>query len=365
MNICFFGSYNHKYPRNKILLDGLINNGIKISHCHSAYGNFLFRYFDLVLKFISHFTKTDVIYVAFVGQLDMPIAWVLGKIFRKKVVFDMFYSMYDTYVFDRKSTSPNSIKAKSYYWIDRISASLADLVITDTLANTNYYSHNFKVPYKKFRRLFAGGDNIFFKPGITDKPNHKIIVEFHGSFTRLSGAEYFIKAAKILEKFSIKFWFIGDSKIYKYPFELIKKIQPKNLRIYPFLKLHKLANLIQKSDITIGHLGSTQKALRVISNKTFEGLGCKKAVIVINSSANKELLTDKVNALFVKPGDAEDLADKILILVKDSKLRIKIANNGYKLLKLHLTNTLIARQFIKYITELNKSDKKNNLTRIS
>ncbi len=351
MNICFFGSYISDYPRNKILINGLEKNGCTVLQCSSSEGSILRRYPQLIRQFWPLKREISIIYVAFFGHLDMPLAWLLARLTGKKVVFDMFYSMYDTYVFDRQSVTPRSLQAHFYFWIDKIVATLADIVITDTKTHGNYFIKTFGLKPQKFRRVFVGGDETIFRP-VKKKSSAKalvnkgkIIIEFHGWFTRLHGAEYYVQAAKLLEKEkNLQFLLIGSTVNYPLPIELYHQLKPKSMRYYPEMSVDKLAQLVARSDISIGHIGITEKARSVITNKTFHALASRVAAIVGDSKANRELLANRKNALLVKMGNPEDLAANIKLLAKDKRLRKKIADNGYHLFKQKLTNKNLGHQ---------------------
>ena len=352
MRICFFGSYSPDYPRNKILLDGLEKNNVKVYHCRSIEGSVVKRYPELLKKYWSLRKKIDVIYVGFVGHLDMPLAWVLARLTRKKVVFDMFYSMYDTYVFDRKSAKPGSFRAHTYYLIDKIAGTLADVVITDTKTHGQYFIRTFGLNPRKFRRIFVGGDETIFSP-LKKKRSEKIVVEFHGMFTRLHGAEYYVQAAKMLEnEKNLEFLLIGSTSNYPLPIELYNKLKPKTMNYFPQMNVGELARVVASSDISIGHIGETEKARSVITNKTFHALACGVAAIVGFCPANKELLINRKTALFVKMGDPKDLSQKIKKLAKNTKLRRTIAKQGYKLFKSELTNEQLGKQLISIFNTL-------------
>lgn len=346
MNICFFGSYDPGYARNKILIDGLEKNGAKVLHCNSRYGSFLQRYPDLIYQYLRVFKQVDIIFVAFVGHLNVPLAWGLARLTGKKVVFDMFYSMYDTYVFDRQNTSTGSARAWLYYCIDAIAATLADAVVTDTKSNAKFIINTFHQNPHKFHRIFVGGDDTLFKPR-SKKIKKTVIIEFHGMLTRLQGAEYFIEAAKKLENHKeMKFWFIGDSLGYDVPLQLVHKLRLTNVSIFPKMPLAKLAEKVAQADITVGHLGITDKAHRVISNKMYHALFSRTALIAPNIEATRELLRDRIHALFVKPGNPDDLAAKITLLVKDKSLRLRLAEKGYGLVKKNLNNVQIGKDLL-------------------
>jgi|SRR3989344_6486853 len=353
MKICFFGSYDPYYSRNKILIDGLQKNGAVIFHCLSLKDNFILRYGELIKRFWSIQKKVDILFVAFVGQLNMPLAWFLGKITGIPVIFDMFYSMYDTYTFDRQSVKPLSLKAVFYYSIDKLSAILANIVLVDTYANRDYFCQLFSINKSKFVRIFVGGDDTLFIPPKRTKKGKVITIEFHGMFSRLSGAEYYIEAAKLLENEKyMSFLLIGNSGYYKKPIQLFHKLEPKNMKYLGQLPLKRLAQIVRTSDITIGHLGITQKAKNVISNKIFQGIACGNAVITSDTPAIHELLTKNQNVLLCESGSATDLARKIRLLVSQVKLRSRIAHNGYNLSERMLSNKYLGKQVLSICQKL-------------
>lgn len=352
MKICFFGSYDPTYPRNKILIDGLEKNGVSVVHCRSMSGSILVRYPELIRKFLSAKDQTELIYVAFVGQLNVPLAWVLGKLFGKKVVFDMFYSMYDTYIFDRQSAKPGSFRAFTYWLIDKVAVTLADIVITDTQAHADYFVRLLQVDPNKFKKIFVGGDETIFKTQTIAK-RRKIRVIFHGMFTRLHGAEYFVAAVKSLEKEkNLEFILVGSSQNYMLPISLYKSLKPKNLTYYPEMPVSKLATLLARCDISVGHLGNTIKAKSVITNKMFQALASRVAVIAGDCSANRELFTHQKNAWFVKMGDSYDLAKAILYLSKRPRLIDTLSKNGYDLFQKELTNSQIGQRLLQVIKRI-------------
>lgn len=348
MNICYFGSFDPQFTRNKVNIKGLKKNNLKVIQCSSSKGWFIFRYLQLVSKFLHLASKIDVIIVGVLGHYDVPLAWILGKIFSKPVVFDAFISLYDTYVFDRQAFTKNSLQAKIYWWIDKISCSLSDIVLLDTREHINYFVREFKLDKRKFKVLPVGADDTVFKP--KPKSSSKVIVEFHGMFTRLHGAEYFVQAAKKLENHPrLEFWLIGDSLNYRKPINLYRSLKPKNMKYFKKLSPGQLAKKVASAHITVGHLGSTQKASRVISFKTIQGLACRNAVIALNSPATRQYLVNHHNSILIKSGNSQQLTKAILFLSKHNTFRKKIALRGHQLFRKHFINYQIGQRLISLI----------------
>lgn len=337
MTICYFGIYNSDYSRNRVLLNGLHRNGLKIFECNSQKSG-LFKYFDLARKHWSMRNKYDLMLVGFPGYQVMILARWLS---RRPIIFDVFSSLYDSMVFDRKIAKRNSLKAKYYWFLDWLSCRLADKIIIDTQAHIDYFVKEFNLLPEKFIRVFVGTDNRIMKPREKGKSGNHFIVYFYGSCIPLQGVKYILEAVKILQTENIRFNIIG-SKIK----EAFKGYNLSNVNFIDNVPYEKLAQYLAEADICLGIFGDTDKAQRVIPNKVFDALALGQPVLTGASPAIKELLTDRENALFCRLADSKDLASKIMELKNDAGLRKKIARNGYKLFIEKLTPQKIVADLI-------------------
>jgi glycosyltransferase involved in cell wall biosynthesis len=68
--------------------------------------------------------------------------------------------------------------------------------------------------------------------------------------------------------------------------------------------------------------------------------------------AHKDVISDGVNGFFVKPGDTEMIAQKIITMLEDSEKRNQIAETNYKYVRNNFHIYLIARQMEKYIEQV-------------
>ena len=76
---------------------------------------------------------------------------------------------------------------------------------------------------------------------------------------------------------------------------------------------------------------STIKADLVIPNKVFQLLSMRKPVITAETSASRYYLKNNENVLLTMPGCGLSLKNAILKLRDNNELRLKIAEEGYKL----------------------------------
>ena len=326
MNVLMLGNYKIKnYSRGRILYKGLIKNNINASIFLPKKN----RYLKLTKKIL----KKDYDILLVTGKPVLFLSWLLKPIHQKKIIFDMFISDYDNLINDRKLVKKNSIKAKILWLIDKYSCSLTDKIILDTNKHINYFVNEFKVEKKKFSKILIGGDNDFFKQTKT-KQNKEFIVEFHGTFIPLQGINIILKSAKLLEKENIKFRIIGYGQEHSKILKLAKNLNLKNIYFSnKNIPLEDLAKEINFADICLGIFGDSEKTQKVIPNKAFEVIACKKPLITSETPAIRELFENKKNAILCEHSNQLSLAKSIMYLKNNKKLREEISKKGYNTFK--------------------------------
>lgn len=340
MRVCYFGNYNANYSRNKILIKGLRKNGATVIECNTLLKGCA-KYFDLIKRHYHIRKEYDIMIVGFPGFQSMILAKFLT---RKPIIFDAFLSIYDSEVFDRQLVQAKSIKARYYWLLDFLSCFLARQVLLDTNEHIDYFVKTFYLKKKKFQRIFVGADDEIFYPEENKNKNSKFIVHFHGSFIPLQGVECILNAANSLKNEDIHFNIIGTKIKNNYENKFFS-----NITFVNDVKYSELKNYINQADICLGIFGATDKAKRVIPNKIFEALACKKPIITAETYAIKELFENNKNILMCQP---MNLTLSILNLKRDNELRKKIADNGFSLLKEKLTPSKITEELIKNLYDL-------------
>ncbi|MBW6440680.1 glycosyltransferase [Patescibacteria group bacterium] len=382
MKVCFFGTYEKNYSSNRIIIKGLRKNNIDITECHEPLwekyrnksGKFLkifsllklgfgmvWAYLMLFFRFQKNCKKNDVVIVGYIGQLDIIFLKLILFLRKKKpkVILAPLVSLYDTAIIDRGLSGRNNLFAKLLYRLDKVSFQLADVVVFDTKEHINYIRDLFKLDRDKFKRVWVGADEEVFypltikafkqdshlefisgssseisltsskfsKPSLADN-NFQVL--FIGKYIPLHGLEYIIKASKLLEnEKDIKFKMVGSGQLYHKIRRLSDKLEIKNIDFIKWIEYNDLVNEINKADTVLGIFGGTDKSLRVIPNKVFQAVACKKAVITGDSPAIRELFEDGENIMLCENRNAEALKNAILKLKSNEKLREKIAENGY------------------------------------
>lgn len=330
--VCYFGAYLRGYPRSEVIRKGLERRGAGVVECTAPMSNVFARYARLAALFTLDCRGCDAILVGEGRHLDVPLARLLGAVFRKKVILDAFASHYDTWVLDRAAFTPASRQARMLALADRWGAKLAHAVLLDTDTHIAFYSDRFGIPKKKFTRILVSADDTFFKPAPEPTARGKFRILFFGSYIPLHGVDTIIRAAKILETYpEIVFDMVGAGDTYAADRRLADELGLRNLEFHPVTSMAGVAAHVAGCHVCLGIFGTTGKASRVIPNKVYQALAMKRAVVTADTPAARELLKNRVHVLLCPPGDPESLAKSILELKNNTALRLKIAENGYLL----------------------------------
>ncbi len=364
LKVCYFGTYERKYSRNETIKLGLYSRGIKIIECswdiwegkeHKSKIskiNFLiklpFVYLYLFLKYFL-IEKHDIIFVPYPGHIDVFIAKLLSILKKKPLVFDAFLSLYDSMVNDRKIVKKKSLLAKFLYFIDKYSCKLADIVLLDTMEHIKYFSRELNIKKEKFRRVWIGANEKIFYPRKVKKYD-KFTVVFHGKFIPLQGIDNILYAAKFCK--DINFKLIGDGQLYEDMVSFSKKLKLENVEFLGFMEKEQIAIELSKAHIGLGIFGTTDKAKRVIPNKAYEVMAVGLPLITGNSPAAREILVNKKHCILCKMGSGKAIANAILLLKNNEKLRKYISVEGHKLFSNLFSTEAIGKLVEKIILEL-------------
>jgi glycosyltransferase involved in cell wall biosynthesis len=328
-------------------MKGFRENGFDVVECRvdpRVYGR-IEKYVKLYREYqkIKH-ERLDYVLVAFPGP---TVVWLARLLFGNRIIFDSYLSQYNTNVFDRKSHARYGISGMKDFFLDKTSSLLAKTVLLDTKEHINYFTKTFGIPEKKFLRVFIGADDAGMFPVDTKQQDDDFIVHYHGGFIPVQGIEYILRAAKILSHdTSIKFRFFGNGTERARMGALAEELGLSNVIFYDPAPHAVLREKMAEAKVCLGLFGTAERIDFSIPNKLFEAIACRRAVITAYTKASLELFTDKENVLFCERGNGEDLAEKILLLKNDPKLRDAIADNAYRLFKERLTPKIIVKELL-------------------
>lgn len=193
-------------------------------------------------------------------------------------------------------------------------------------------------PFKKYEKKFF--------------PEEEYLVLFFGRIYKYKGLDYLIKAAPLVKKHIplVKFIIAGTGEDFKKYEEMITE---KDIFIIynRHISYKEGAELFQKcSLVVLPYIDASQSGV-IPTAYSF-----KKPVIVTNVGSIPEIVDNGITGLIVPSRDHEALADAIVLLLKDRKLRIRMGENAYIKLKTDLSwNKIIDDIFDIYRDTIKKS----------
>lgn len=78
MTICLFGIYDKNYSRNRVVINGFLENEVKIIEINDR-SKGIIKYFKLINKFFRNKEAFEYLWVAFPGQTCVFLAKLLTK----------------------------------------------------------------------------------------------------------------------------------------------------------------------------------------------------------------------------------------------------------------------------------------------
>lgn len=349
MRLAYFGTYDIEYPRNRVLIDGLRRLGVQVRELNrtilpyrdrsrlflnargitSSIAQILLAEAHLATRW-RQLRGCDAIIVGYLGQQDIPLAWLISRFLKIPLLFNPMVSLTDTIVEDRSLVANDRLLAGLLASCDRWAFQLPRLVLSDTKANADYFARSFGIPHDKIAVCPIGAERIFFE-GIPQVPpdRSRFRIVFVGKLTPLHGIEYIIEAARLLGHDSRMEWLIvGSGQLEETLKRDLTKLNIPNLRWIPWVEYWNLPSLYASADLALGIFGLTAKARRVIPNKVFQAIATGCCVLTADTAAVREFFQPGSNILTCLAGQPIALAEAIRFAAEHSTQRKRIGLAG-------------------------------------
>ncbi len=315
--ILAFGFHDRKSPRHSTVCEELTKNGGTVIECHTEARGFFAKCADLRKKFSKAMSAENpdsplTVLVPFPGHFLMPLAWLLTRRPRRRLIFDAFISLYDTDISDRRRCSPWHPWAWVLWMSDWLSMYLADEVLIDTEEHRKFLIKTFHLQPEHMKVIYLQARKDLFYPARNPRPETRSRFEvfFYGTMIPLQGVDYILDAAKILEERNapVHFTLVGSEKIR----HMVEGIGLKNVTSRGFVPMEQLPEMIRASDLCLGIFGTSGKAQRVIPHKVVDAVACGVPVLMGDTPAMRERYADHPLVHLVPTGNAQAIADEIM-----------------------------------------------------
>jgi glycosyltransferase involved in cell wall biosynthesis len=272
----------------------------------------------------------DAVLVGYLGHFDVRLARRLFP--ATPIALDHLVSAAGT-AQDRGLAGAGGLKHRLMRWIDRTALRRADVVVVDTaeqaaLLPAEAAGRSVVIPVGASEVWFGAG--AAHEAGATGAPAGRtaggpLRVIFVGLFTPLHGTATIGEAlAELAGDDRIVVTMVGNGQDYA----RCRELAAANPRVtwLDWVPGADLPELVAAHDVSLGIFGTTDKALRVVPTKVYQGLaaGC---VVVTSDTAPQRTALDGT-AVLVPPGDARALAEALRSLADDPDRLAKFKSCG-------------------------------------
>lgn len=334
--IVLWGTYDTGKPRIRILREGVRICGYDLIECHeniwegiedksqiSGKRKILSLFFRLMMsypKLIWRYLKTpphELVLVSYPGLLDIFVICFFSWLRKSPIAWDMFMSLYNTVVEDRRIIPRRHPVAKLIWGSEWLALRIARFVFLDTQTHARRIEKIFSLPEKKCGAVWVGVEKEKFQNNPQKNPmpstSHGALkVLFYGQFIPLHGIEYIVEAARLLQDAEIDWLLIGKGQESVRIKQMISEDPLPRLRWVEWVEYEDLIAWIQTADLCLGIFGTSEKAASVIPNKVFQIVTSGKPLITRDSQAIRELFETASHWVkIIPPGDAKALAEAV------------------------------------------------------
>ena len=328
--LLFVASREPSYSRVDIVQQAL-RERFEVISLHSSASSYARRIVSVLWRLIcTPSANYDVVFLAFFAQPIFPFVRLLT---RKPIISDMYFSIYDTFIQDKQIAAENHPLAKLCLWLDRQTLLRSQLVFTDTAGNAAFIGSLVPPPAPRITRLWISAQPTVFKPlpplPRTDKASAFRIL-FYGGFIPLQGVETIVRAAALVQDANVHFDIVGSGQTRARCEALNTELGNENTTFHGWKSQAEVLAIAASSHLVLGVFGASDKALRVIPNKVYEGLAMAKPVLTGDSPAVRELLTPGYDIVACAMAEPERLAGTIRWCLEHDDELLAIGQNGYK-----------------------------------
>lgn len=265
--------------------------------------------------------KHEIVIVPYLGNFDVFFLWPIARLRGAKICWDMFISLYDTIVEDRKLLSTRNIVARLLYRFEHASIRLSDMVLIDTQEHARYIANLYQVSPTNIQSMWVGSETDLFRPALLPYRNGPVKILFYGQFIPLHGLETLVEAIHIVNMNDtspeIQFTIIGTGQESPRIDHLIYERKLNNLHRINWINYNLLPKVIDDCDICLGIFAGEGKSARVIPNKVFQIMAVGRPLITRDSPAIRELVEPSLAIHLVKPENPAELASTIIAIARD------------------------------------------------
>ena len=325
-------------------LDGVIQNGNLELYCFTHPKRYIHKKLPIsikeILKKIKDFSP-DLVHV----QASNPLISLLLPLIKRR--FPVVAELHDL----RPHVGEESIL---YEIVLSFSRKYSDKIVVHGQRMKEELVREFGIDRNKVSSVILGEHEVkpflkyYYDVNRVQEDNNTIL--FFGRIVKYKGLRYLIKTESIITKEipDAKIVIAGNGDLRKaIGDDLIKMLEKKSfIVINRFIPYREGAKLFQRcSVVVLPYIEGSQ------SGVVFPAYAFRKPVVVTDVGSLPEIVDDGITGFVVPPRDSKALAEKIILLLEDKKLRRKMGEKAYRKLKTDLSWDKISKEIVEIYEE--------------
>jgi glycosyltransferase involved in cell wall biosynthesis len=378
MKVCYFGTYRAQYVRNRKMIESLRRSGVEVIECHVPlwrsiedrvhavsqgwkHPAFWWRvarvYARLIWQYWTLRADYDVMMIGYPGHFDVFLGWLLTRVRRRPLVWDILMSIY-LVAYERGLEDKSPFMVGWIQRLERWACRLPDLLIQDTVPYVEWFGKTHGVAPERFRLLPLGADSDRFRPTIQvadgeRRRDEPFRVLYYGTFLANHSVLTIVEAARLLQDTpQIHMEFIGEGPEREAAQTTAREWGLHNVTFLPWMTPEELRSRMEAAHLCLGSFGVTPQSYMTIHNKVYEGMAMRRPVLTGDGPAVRAAFEHEENIYLCERGNAAALAVAIRALQADPRLCAHIAGRGYRTFQAEYTIEKLGARLAGYLREV-------------
>ncbi|MBW2610582.1 MAG: glycosyltransferase family 4 protein [Deltaproteobacteria bacterium] len=300
-----------------------------------------FSYLYRIIKFLlksgfflakkSFIEKIDLVHVHSVPDFEV-IAALIPKLKGAKIVLDIHDIVPEFYA-SKFNTNNNSLIFKMLILVEKFSIAFSDhVIISNHIWHKTLTSRSVKK--NKCTTIMNYPDNSIFYRRSLKRRNDKFIIIYPGTLSWHQGVDIAVKALAIIKNKvpEVEFHIYGEGPDRNDIDAFVKKNRlADRVFLNPPLPIDQIAELMANCDLGIVPKRNDSFGGEAFSTKTLEFMSLGVPIIVSRTKIDNYYFDESI-VKFFEPENEQDLAESMLLLIKNSEFRETITSNALKFL---------------------------------
>jgi len=256
---------------------------------------------------------------------------------KANLVADVFFSIFNTMVEDRRLVQPSGLAEKLLYRTEHSLLRLPDRAFVDTEEHKALVTRTFSNDIAQLHVVPISLDESRFT---YEPPELSSKVIFWGTYIKLHGVDRIIRAAAVIHHLNprITFELIGRGQELTEMKRLARELAAANVTFMDeFVPIETVIRRARTAYCALGIFGSSAKSLSVVPYKVVQALALGLPVVTTDSPAMKEILKDKEDAVLVSGDRDQDLVEALLWLHSEREVQLRLSRNGRRVFQTYFS----------------------------